>query len=828
MLAQRQRQQPAGLPPAQPTPDWYSRMTQQQQHWPSPPLERQASDIMAAAAAPVTAPLALGGMAMQGAMGNVPGQDPQYLRPTIEDTAKAAGNMAMLGMGAARPGAFGIFGGQGAKTADLAALARATKMEREGAAAEDIHGSTGWFRGADNKWRFEIPDYASRMTGAVRGSLGMQFEHPELYAAYPGIAQSKLSNIASKTGIGPGVRGMFDPSTNEISVSRTLSPEDQRSTVLHELQHAVQEREGFTGGGGMSSPEVTKEADAALAANMQRAQDAQDQAHTQLRSYIDQQVAAGRPRGDIRIIQEFWKQNPELKKQLDDANEVLAYGGGSRSKELFSAYQRLAGEVEARNVQTRRDIPPDQLRNLPPSTTEDVARERQIVKPTVPVQGDLPLERGPQMEQEPPAWGSKRSSLGAPVVMPKMGAVPEPNTADWRRLQNAVNKSLENLPPSYGPMDLSKPFTGIPNVPQYALPLYEPPRGVPAALQEALSNPKVIRGVMEGIDRGIAQGAHNWYNSGENIRQNFVNAWGSEPEGNLGYNQFSNFGGASSPMSNVPSELKEASYYYNRLKQGLPLDPGQNPPPWGGGPAGQSHRESAQQLMDLYRQNPGRLIGPEEVWDPFDQPKRPRYALNKQGNLMPVAVDEHAYKAPLMLSENPRFLATDYRAILGPGNKPAAGGLMEQYMQSMSKPNKKGEVYGIFNPRELVEAGKIPMKQALQEPTLWEGAPAKNEYGALERFYGGLGAQRNLLPAQSQSSGWVGNADLTGLGTEPWTLAELLNRRLEFTARMYSMDPKRVMHNVFRGNMPMLGLGGGAVAAPMLQQGLGGGMLEQQ
>ena len=44
-------------------------------------------------------------------------------------------------------------------------------------------------------------------------------------------------------------RGTFNPATGEI---RTYGP-DEGGTILHELQHAVQVREGFAAGGGPNS-----------------------------------------------------------------------------------------------------------------------------------------------------------------------------------------------------------------------------------------------------------------------------------------------------------------------------------------------------------------------------------------------------------------------------------------------------------------------------------------------------------------------------------------------------------------------------------------------
>ena len=53
-----------------------------------------------------------------------------------------------------------MFGGCLAKTADLNALKKAERMQARGADQAAIWKKTGWFRGVDDKWRFEIPDDA--------------------------------------------------------------------------------------------------------------------------------------------------------------------------------------------------------------------------------------------------------------------------------------------------------------------------------------------------------------------------------------------------------------------------------------------------------------------------------------------------------------------------------------------------------------------------------------------------------------------------------------------------------------------------------------------
>ena len=56
----------------------------------------------------------------------------------------------------------------------------------------------------------------------------------------------------------------------------------------------------------------------------------------------------------------------------------LPYGKWSEDTANLENYRKLAGEVEARNVQTRRDLTPDQLRNKSYTDTEDVPRKLQI------------------------------------------------------------------------------------------------------------------------------------------------------------------------------------------------------------------------------------------------------------------------------------------------------------------------------------------------------------------------------------------------------------------------------------------------------------------
>ena len=82
------------------------------------------------------------------------------------------------------------FGGVYAKSADRLKLETAKQMEKYGGATpEEIRQETGWYRGYDGLWRFEIDDSKMRIKEAklVSGNttLGDILDHPDLLAAYP-------------------------------------------------------------------------------------------------------------------------------------------------------------------------------------------------------------------------------------------------------------------------------------------------------------------------------------------------------------------------------------------------------------------------------------------------------------------------------------------------------------------------------------------------------------------------------------------------------------------------------------------------------------------
>lgn len=143
---------------------------------------------------------------------------------------------------------FQIVGEHGAST-DQAKLNQAKDMERSGSSKEEIFDATGWWRGADSRWRFEIKDALNginfKKLSEEPVKLSEIYDNEELYEHYP-----FLRDVPVKEEAMPGLLGWSNG--KEISLAVGLAEEDELSTkkvLLHELQHVIQEHEGFATGG---------------------------------------------------------------------------------------------------------------------------------------------------------------------------------------------------------------------------------------------------------------------------------------------------------------------------------------------------------------------------------------------------------------------------------------------------------------------------------------------------------------------------------------------------------------------------------------------------
>lgn len=314
--------------------------------------------------------------------------------PAIRDTGLALSALASVALPFS---VGGIMAGKGAKTADIVKLNKAQDMLDAGHDMRKIYDETGWFVGKDGKWRFEIPDLESNWHKApevavppvegrppVTRTLGEALDHPDLYEAYPHLRDIPFSDT-TKAGSGT----YYPPDAiqgEQIAVGNDVAPrmlrgnvDETRSTTLHEAQHAVQRFENFARGG---SP-------ASMAAELGPLVSLEDIDTTHIWPIMKKYNIKFRPDEPFRFLDQIYNQAVQhgattselslIYRQQSDL-EKLAQIRARSQLSPNEAYQRLAGEVEARNVETRRDLSPTDLRRLPPPTTESVPRAQQIVR----------------------------------------------------------------------------------------------------------------------------------------------------------------------------------------------------------------------------------------------------------------------------------------------------------------------------------------------------------------------------------------------------------------------------------------------------------------
>lgn len=122
-------------------------------------------------------------------------------------------------------------------------------------------------------WQLErqVENYQPKYHGLTRPSdvniKGVMYKdilsHPDLFAAYP---SKEFAPFRLRTGREMGVaNATYNPSTDEITLSST-SP-DKRSSLLHEMQHSIQNLEGWEGG---ASPDQFKASSPLLSTELYR------------------------------------------------------------------------------------------------------------------------------------------------------------------------------------------------------------------------------------------------------------------------------------------------------------------------------------------------------------------------------------------------------------------------------------------------------------------------------------------------------------------------------------------------------------------------------
>lgn len=305
----------------------------------------------------------------------------------------------------------------------------AQKMEAAKKEAKAIKLATGWERGADGKWRYEIPDgiYHPKGDAELKKALARQpwreelnglsdrildgeglskeeterfnelaekeaafkadylkkekphladwLENDELFKAYPEL---KRVGIVFTDNMPKEQAGYYDSKSNTITVN-TNSSEDTASIIAHEVQHAIQRYEGFATGGNL------KAAMEYLSGNKR----ADVKIKQQLAYKLSQEKGLGLSEEEVNSLIGHLEyediSDDELQKQIDalcqkhNITEDQLEDIYPMDSVWHEAYNRISGEAEARNVQKRMGMTAEERRVSLAADTEDVARDSQIL-----------------------------------------------------------------------------------------------------------------------------------------------------------------------------------------------------------------------------------------------------------------------------------------------------------------------------------------------------------------------------------------------------------------------------------------------------------------
>ena len=308
-------------------------------------------------------------------------------------------------------------------------LGVAQKMEAAKKEAKAIKLATGWERGADGKWRYEIPDgiYHPKGDAELKKALARQpwreelnglsdrildgeglskeeterfnelaekeaafkadylkkekphladwLENDELFKAYPEL---KRVGIVFTDNMPKEQAGYYDSKSNTITVN-TNSSEDTASIIAHEVQHAIQRYEGFATGGNL------KAAMEYLSGNKR----ADVKIKQQLAYKLSQEKDLGLSEEEVNSLIGHLEyediSDDELQKQIDalcqkhNITEDQLEDIYPMDSVWHEAYNRISGETEARNVQKRMGMTAEERRVSLAADTEDVARDSQIL-----------------------------------------------------------------------------------------------------------------------------------------------------------------------------------------------------------------------------------------------------------------------------------------------------------------------------------------------------------------------------------------------------------------------------------------------------------------
>ena len=360
--------------------------------------------------------------AIDGGSGVIPAQEAQRASSAIQKETSAASERKT------GPPARFSYAGRNANGANLESPREAQEMQAAGADMESIRKATGWHEGMDGKWRWEIddskmeyhragdalfgrnhPEYAEQQRleqkmlygeltdteqarlraltetwGRERNRLSERVErgnarledvldHEELFRAYPQLRHVRV--VFDETP--KGVLGSFSAEGNQITISEELrdAPQD---VLIHEIQHAIQNAEGFAKGSNRQYwEEKLTNGDEIQSKGFQEAREKLiqfqlDEANEEVLALRDRLEKAGELDDGFREYDRIWEEAERrgLDKKINEYYDLRENYYDQLHKPQRSVpselYYNTAGEIEARDAANRRPMSSETRNRIKP------------------------------------------------------------------------------------------------------------------------------------------------------------------------------------------------------------------------------------------------------------------------------------------------------------------------------------------------------------------------------------------------------------------------------------------------------------------------------
>jgi hypothetical protein len=170
-------------------------------------------------------------------------------------------------------------------------------------------------------------------------------------------------------------------------------------------------------------------------------------------------------------------------------------------------------------------------------------------------------------------------------------------------------------------------------------------------------------------------------------------------------------------------------------------------------------------------------------------PKPATFVENVAGNHSGVTADTHAIRAVFdaMNEIEPGSVPIDFI-----GGKTAAK--TKEFQKMYQDDPSSLDVATMIN--DTLKSQKV------------NGESVQTEYAIFSDIYKAVAEKLGVQPAEAQSLSWFANGSKTGLGSEPKTIAQLIDERVDVTAQALGQSKAEVFKKFMQGSIPLMSVGG--------------------